>query len=562
MADNAGVRVGLPEGEEIPDGLLDAFWRYERALMANDLTALDALFAPGASTLRGDATGVLVGHDTIGEFRRARGGSPARTLHAVEVRPAGDDFALIVAVTAPMTGGRGQQTQLWHRGPSGWVVQAAHVSLPAPAIASATWRIVGTPLVSGSSAPAQDGAAGPASAVPASAVPASAAPAGTGASAGLAGHGVAVKDLFAVAGHPIGAGVPQYLAEAHAQPRHADAVAALLDAGADVLGIARTDEFAYSIAGRNPHYGTPPNAAVPGAIPGGSSSGPAAAVAAGQASIGLATDTGGSIRVPASYTGLWGIRTTHGAVSTDGMVPLAPSFDTVGWLTRDPATLAAAARASMDAQHQRSVPATFVLAPDLLTRVDAAVRDVFVGTISRLVAEGLMAAPESVDLGNIDALFETFRVVQAAEAWRSHGAWISAHPGVLGPDVAGRFDAARSLTSDEVSAARADRLRAQRHLDAVLGDRVLLMPAASSAAPSTTADAATIDRTRGATLRLTCIAGLTGRPGLSIPGMTVPAATTRVAPVGLGLVGPRYGDLALIDLGTRLAARIAAPHSA
>ena len=116
----------------------------------------------------------------------------------------------------------------------------------------------------------------------------------------LDGETVAVKDLFAVAGQPIGAGVPAYLAEATVQPVSAPAVQALLDAGADVVGIAQTDEFAYSIAGANPHYGTPPNPAVPGGLPGGSSSGPASAVALGQASIGLATDTAGSVRVPAS----------------------------------------------------------------------------------------------------------------------------------------------------------------------------------------------------------------------------------------------------------------------
>src|SRR4051794_6997882 len=108
----------------------------------------------------------------------------------------------------------------------------------------------------------------------------------------LTGLRVAVKDLFALAGHPVGAGVPAYLDAARPEPRTASAVAALLDAGADVAGIARTDEFAYSIAGANPHYGTPPNAAVPGALPGGSSNGPASAVGLGQADIGLGTDTG------------------------------------------------------------------------------------------------------------------------------------------------------------------------------------------------------------------------------------------------------------------------------
>ena len=157
----------------------------------------------------------------------------------------------------------------------------------------------------------------------------------------LAGMSVAVKDLFALEGFPIGAGNAERLAESRPEKTTAAAVAVLQAAGAVVAGIARTDEFAYSLAGTNSHYGTPPNPKAPGRVSGGSSSGSASAVSLGQATIGLGTDTGGSIRVPTAYQGLYGIRTSHGAIPTDGLLPLAPSFDTVGWMTRDAATLAA-----------------------------------------------------------------------------------------------------------------------------------------------------------------------------------------------------------------------------
>lgn len=163
------------------------------------------------------------------------------------------------------------------------------------------------------------------------------APTGSGV---LDGETVAVKDLFAVAGQRVGAGNPAWLAAAAVAEVHAVAVALLLDAGAALAGIAQTEEFAYSLTGANAHYGTPPNPRAPGRISGGSTSGPTTAVAAGEASIALGTDTGGSVRVPAAYQGLWGIRPTHGAVPVGGLLPLAPSFDTVGWLTRDAATLA------------------------------------------------------------------------------------------------------------------------------------------------------------------------------------------------------------------------------
>ena len=496
------------------EALETAFWEYERALMANDLPALDRLFAPGPDTIRGDAAGILVGHDAISAFRQGRGGAPARTIETVEVRPIGDDAALVIAVTVPATGGRGQQTQLWQRIEGRWVVAAAHVSLPAPAVNSTVWRVVGTPLTYGTDGP-------------------------------LAGETIAVKDLFAVEGFATGGGVPAFLAEQKPATHTAPAVTQLLSSGASVTGIARTDEFAYSIAGRNPHYGTPPNPSVPGGIPGGSSSGPASAVALGQASIGLGTDTGGSIRVPASYLGLWGLRTTHGAVSRDGLLPLAPSFDTVGWLTRSAAVLRGAASASLDPAAQVGAVG-FAVDRRLLSLAEPAVAAALAAALDGLdVTE--------VDLGDVDHLFETFRTVQAAEAWRSHGAWIEAHPGSLGEEIAARFAWASTITAAAESAARSDLVVARERIEAALGDTVLVLPSASSIAPSATADAATIERVRAGTLRLTCIAGLTGRPGLSVPMLSVPqSGAVQPAPVGLCLVGPRYSDLALIDLAEML----------
>jgi amidase len=375
------------------------------------------------------------------------------------------------------------------------------------AVDPSVWRVTGSPLVVGG-----DGA--------------------------LNGETVAVKDLYDVAGFAVGAGVPAFLGAPATS--NAPAVQALLDAGADIVGIAQTDEFAYSIAGRNSHYGTPPNPAVPGGVPGGSSSGPASAVALGEASIGLGTDTAGSIRVPASYQGLWGLRTTHGSVSSAGIVPLAPSFDAPGWLTRDADTLRRAAATSVVAPAETS---TFVVDPALAAHAEPDVRTAFEAFIG--------ARFERVTLGDAQEFFETFRTVQQAEAWRSHGAWILAHPGALGDDVAARFALAAAVTPAQEAAARANLARLRLKLDDLLGDRVLLVPSASSTAPSLTMDAVDIERTRQGTLKLTSIAGLTGRPALSAPLLRVPHAGG-TATVGLSLVGPRNSDLALIDLALSL----------
>lgn len=506
----------------IPAGLLDAFWSYERSLAENDLDALDAFFAPGEFTARGDAAGLIIGHSAISAYRQARGGAPARLVRELRVSVLGQDAALLIAVLAPLTGGRGQQTQLWQRGEAGWRITAAHLSGPAPVVDGSIWRTAGTPLV-------RAAGEGP-----------------------LDGHRVAVKDLFSVAGHAVGAGVPAYLAEAEIERTSAPAVRALLDAGADVVGIARTDEFAYSIAGRNPHYGTPPNPWVPGAISGGSSSGPASAVAMGQASIGLGTDTGGSVRVPASYLGLWGLRTTHDLVDRSGLLPLAPSFDTVGWLTRDAGALAAAAGATLPLDGA-PLPAGFVTVPALAALVEPDVAAAFDSTVLELVRSGAVDQPGQFEIPDLDDIFESFRTVQGFEAWQSHGGWIRSHEGALGEEIGARFAWASTITSEEMEIGRAHLREVRERLADLLGTAVLLLPSASSPAPSVTAVGAENESVRAGTLRLTCIAGSAGAPAVSMPLMSV-----RGMPLGLGAIGPRGSDHALLDLGARFAAALGA----
>ncbi|ARC58497.1 Glutamyl-tRNA(Gln) amidotransferase subunit A [Frondihabitans sp. 762G35] len=525
---------------ELPDGLVEAFDAYERALADNDRVALAAAFEEGDETLRADTAGLLVGHEAITAFRGRRSAAPDRSVVDLHVRALGPDAALVVSVNAPAAGGQGLVTQLWRRGADGvWRIAVAQVQAPAPVFDTRIWRVVGAPLV----APAAD---------PAS----SSDPADDAHS--LRGETVAVKDLFAVAGHAIGAGVPAYLAEAPVRKFHAPAVQALLDAGAALLGIAQTDEFAYSIAGRNSAYGTPPNGAVPGAISGGSSSGPASAVALGHATIGLGTDTGGSIRVPASYQGLWGLRTTHGAVRRTDLVPLAPTFDTVGWLTRDADRLARAAASTLvgltatSAFAQRPVAPAFVVDPRLTASVSTEVRAAFGSLLGSLVASGAVDRPDEVALGDIAHLYELFRTIQSAEAWRSHGDWITANPGSLAPDVESRFAFGRSVTPEREQDARVELAEQRQHLDRVLADRILLLPSASSAAPPLSATPAEFDAVRSATLGLTCIAGIGGFPAVSAPLMRVSGG-----PVGLCLVGPRGSDLALVEVAAGLAQALA-----
>lgn len=504
-------------GAQAPEGLEQAVLAYETALAADDQAALADFFEPGADTLRADASGLLVGHDAITSFRGRRGGVGERAVKELRMVPAGDDW-LVVSVNAPAAGGSGVVTQLWRRTGDGdgepirWRIAAAHVTAPAPAIDQRVWRVVGAPLVVGA-------LTGP-----------------------LKGRTVAVKDLFAIEGQRIGVGSRSYLREAAIQQTTAPAVAALLEAGADVVGLAQTDQFAYSIAGLNPDYGAAPNPAVPGAIPGGSSSGPASAVALGQASIGLGTDTAGSIRVPASYQGIWGLRTTHGAVSLRGVVPLAPRYDTVGWMARDGFTLLAAASTGLVGRMETKPGARIVVCPGVDAAATRPAREAVAAVLARLADAGLVS-PVEAELPSPREMFEAFRITQSAEAWRSHGAWVRSHPGDLAEDVEARFAFARSVTADQERDAL-DRVAAcAKRIDAALGGDVLVLPSAASAAPGVGTDEETLQTLREATLGMTAIAGFTGRPALSVP-----LATTPAGPVGVCLVGPRGSDLALIEL--------------
>ncbi|WP_293780212.1 AtzH-like domain-containing protein [uncultured Aeromicrobium sp.] len=531
--DLAGER---PIADAIPPDLLAAFYAYERAILANDLDVLDAAFAPGAHTMRGDAAGLLVGHEAISAFRAVRGGVPARTIERIEYRRLADDVGLLVSLSRYAGGGTGLQTQIWQLLAGRWLITAAHVTPRAQALDRSVWRTVGDPLWQG----AWEGP--------------------------LAGLTVAVKDLFAIKGYRIGAGNPVYLDSARPETTTAPAVTDLLRGGASLRGIARTDEFAYSIAGDNPHYGAPVNGAVPGALPGGSSSGPASAVATGQAAVALATDTAGSIRVPASYQGLWGLRTTHGLVPRQGMLPLAQSFDTVGWLTYDGQTLQRVvdwclsydgSESTQNAlgQSSRDLPWRLCVLNEPLAAAAPETQAAFDALLARLVASKEPPQLRRQSIGPLDDYYRPFRTVQAAEAWRNNGDWLSEHPGAVGVAVAERFRAAALITPSDEAGARTALVPLRQRLHHLVHHDVLILPTVPGPAPMRTSTGVHVDAVRQATLQMTTLAAIGGLPSISVPLLTVPSQLGP-APVGVSLISSPGTDIALVRFARRLAALI------
>lgn len=351
----------------------------------------------------------------------------------------------------------------------------------------------------------------------------------------LDGEAIAVKDLYAVAGQKVGAGNPAWLAAARDEPAHALVVERLLAAGAAVAGIAQTEEFAWSLTGANAHYGTPPNPGAPGRISGGSSSGPASAVAGGEVSIGLGTDTSGSIRVPAAYQGLWGFRPTHGAVSSDGVLPLAPSFDTVGWLTRDAELLGRVGRVLLP-EDATDLSGALLADRSVLGLAEPDVCDAVVRAV-----HGVGAPPRHVLWELPDAWIDALRVVQAAEAWAAHGGWIDGRFDTLGPAVRGRFEYASTVSPEQADAARRVVAEARRAIRERLGQDILVLPSASSVAP-VAGDPAAAEAVRAPTVTLSATAVLGG-----LPAVSVPVATTGGLPAGVCLVGPAEADRALLE---------------
>lgn len=356
-----------------------------------------------------------------------------------------------------------------------------------------------------------------------------------------------VKDIFDVAGYPTGCGNPIKLAESGPAAAHAPAAQALLDAGAIFVGKTHTEELAWSLYGTNAHFGTPINSAAPDRVPGGSSSGSASAVAAGLCDFALGSDTGGSVRGPASFCGIYGLRPTHGAISLGACMPLAPSLDTCGFFARTAETLAAVGDVLLP---RDAVPAIRpMIATDLFELLPDAARAALAPAVARIEATLGKAAPAKVyDRPRAEA-YDAFRFIQAHEAWAMHGGWVETRRPILGAHIADRVTLARSTTDAQVAAARAVRESFATHLDALYADGgVMIAPALHDAAPKLDASVPELESYRNDAMAFLCPAGL-GR----LPQLVMPAGRLGGAPIGISLVGARGSDRALLQAAMKIA---------
>ena len=365
-------------------------------------------------------------------------------------------------------------------------------------------------------------------------------------------HGLtfAAKDIFDVAGYVTGGGNPDWKATHQPAQAHAWVVDVLVKAGAGMVGKTLTDELTRGIFGENVHYGTPVNPRAPECVPGGSSSGSASAVAGGLVDLALGSDTGGSVRVPASFCGLYGLRPTHGRIPLDGILLQAPSFDTIGWFARDAVTFARAGSVLLAAswdnpgRGENPRPGRLIIAQDAFQLADPAVADAlrpYVELIASLLGGSSTENIAPQDLAQWSAQQQ---VLQGREAWESVRDWIDLVNPRFSYEVSERYALARAIRDEEVEAAASARKDIVGRMQEVLaGGDIICLPTTVSPAPL---KGQRVSERRGLRLKnsqLTSIAGLTGVPQLSLP-----LAEVDGRPVGLSLMAGRGGDETLIAL--------------
>ena len=364
----------------------------------------------------------------------------------------------------------------------------------------------------------------------------------------LSGLSFAAKDLFDVAGHVTGGGNPAWAAGRAPAETHAWAVARLLGAGADLAGKTITDEVSLGILGENAFFGTPRNSAAPGHVPGGSSSGSAAAVAAGLVDTALGTDTGGSVRVPASFCGLYGIRPSHGRLPLDGMMAQAPSSDTTGWFARDAATFARVS-AVMLADEGGTPPYRLVIARDAFGFAEAAVRAALAPLLDRLAGFAKSVDHEVMAPPGLSVWGRAQRTLQPAEAWQTFRDWLDRDNPPLAFNVArGLIMGSLVSDSDRQWAGLMRREARARLNDLVPPGTVLAMPTTPFAAPPTGLPLTEQNALREQILCLCAHGGLAGLPQINVPG----ARLDDGRPVGLSLLASPGHDMDLVRLAEKL----------
>jgi amidase len=324
----------------------------------------------------------------------------------------------------------------------------------------------------------------------------------------------------------------------------------LLAAGASVVGKTHTEEMAWSINGINAHYGRPINVKAEGRVCGGSSSGSASAVAGGLCDFALGSDTGGSVRLPASYTGIYGLRPTHGRLSLEGVLPLAPSFDVAGWFAREMDIFTKVGKVLLQGSAWDAEPRELLIAEDMFALLGEREKIALHPAIARIEKIYGKARPVKISDRPLRDCFELYRIIQAAEVWKIHGAWVEKYKPTFGPGIQERMYGAANGNPAEVEKAKAAREKVSDEVAETLKNgAMIVLPTVPGIAPRIDTPQTEAEDYRGKAMSLLSVSVLARTPQMSLP-----LAMLDGCPLGISIMGARGADEMLISAAEKIAA--------
>jgi amidase len=348
----------------------------------------------------------------------------------------------------------------------------------------------------------------------------------------------AAKELYDVKGFVTGSGNLNWKKTHSVAQKTAPSIEMLLNEGATMIGKTISDEMAFSLDGENVHYGTPLNPQCPDRIPGGSSSGSASAVAGGLVDFALGTDTAGSMRIPSAYCGIYGFRSTHGAISTEGIHPMACSFDVVGWFARTPDVLAKVGSVLLGKEIPEFKINKFLIARDLFNTLEPSVAseyEVFIQDLSRLPVDVV-----DIELGKPEfpTWIEVLRTIQWWELNQAHGKWISQNLDTFGEEIRGRLEKISSVTKNDMEEKTRERKELVKYIETIISaGTVVVLPTAPDIAPLKGRPIDEARAFRAKAMRNICISTIAGLPQVSMPLIEINGC-----PMGISLLGAKGQD--------------------
>ena len=355
-----------------------------------------------------------------------------------------------------------------------------------------------------------------------------------------------LKDMCDVKNLKTSCGNPDFFKKCDFANDYAPFLKDLLNEGPVLKGITVCDEFFYSLIGENGHYGTPTNLNAPSCVPGGSSSGSAAALTTDLYDFSIGSDTGGSVRIPASFCGLIGMRPTHNRINTKGVYPMAPSFDTIGWFANNPEIFQKVGNVLLNNIERSNVDfKQYVVAEDLLELCDAEVQENF----NNYLNVNLPKINKTRLSTNTKAIIaDNFRILQGFEVKENIIPWIEKNKPNISPEIRSRIDMASKITDVEVNRALIFRKTLIDEIEKSLPEgTIAIFPTSPFSAPKSGQDDESLGSFRKRLMELTSIAGMTSRPQITIPRLK-----DKSGPVGISLLGWKYSDEILLNKLTEI----------